>query len=227
MSYLPENYPDSKETVTFQRAVQPELGKLWRVREEFLAQLNPYTATWSLGLWEKALGLAAGSGLELDTRRRAVVAKLQGLGTTTVKVVQNLAETLLGVPVGVFEHYSEYRVELEADGGKALLDGAIPLRERLEAIMPAHLDFQVMIRTWAEYIVLTACGPRCSVSGPPKLAGEMPGQHIKYGTAMGPGVSETTPPGYFFAPPRAEIFCAGRVGGPVSVIASLPEFQRR
>lgn len=50
MSYLPENYPASRETVAFQRALQPEVELIWRVRDGLLAQLNPYTATWGLGL---------------------------------------------------------------------------------------------------------------------------------------------------------------------------------
>lgn len=124
MGWLPENYPASRETVAFQEAIQPEIGELWRLREEFLLQLNPYTATWGLPLWERALGLTASSALETDVRRRAVVAKLQGLGTTTVPVVRDLAETLLGAPVRVTEHYGEYRVELETDGGEALPSGA-------------------------------------------------------------------------------------------------------
>ena len=99
--WLPENYPASRETVAFQEAIQPEIGALWRLREEFLLQLNPYTATWGLPLWERALGLTAGSVLETDVRRRAVVAKLQGLGTTTVPVMRGVAEPLLGAPVRV------------------------------------------------------------------------------------------------------------------------------
>lgn len=227
MEWLPENYPASRETAAFQGAIQPEIAALWRLREELLRQLNPYTATWGLPYWESALGLCTGSALELDVRRRAVVAKLQGLGTTTVKVVQELAETLLDKPVQVKEHYSEYRVELETEGGEGLPGGALPLRERLEAIMPAHLDWQIVIRTWARYVVSVALGPRCSASEPPKLAGEMPGQEIRYGVGLGPKFSETTPPVYFEEPRGAEISCAGRQGGPVSVITALPEFQRR
>ncbi len=225
--WLPENYPASRETVAFQEAIQPEIGELWRLRKEFLLQLNPYTATWGLPLWERALGLTASSALETDVRRRAVVAKLQGLGTTTVPVVRDLAETLLGAPVRVTEHYGEYRVELETDGGETLPGGALPLRERLEAIMPAHLDWQVLIRTWAQYVVRVVTGPRCSTSAPPKRTMEMPPQHIRYGIGLGPKFSETAPPVYFEEPRSAAVACAGRLGGPVSIITALPEFQRR
>ena len=239
MAWLPENYPASRETVEFQGAIQPEIALLWRLRDEFLAQLDPYTATWGLPLWEDSLGLNGCEGLSLDTRRRQVVAKLQGRGTTTVEVVRDLAETMLGLPVIVTEWYSEYRVELEADSGGINMagpdgssgptglkwDALTPLRERLVEIMPAHLDWQVVVKIWAEYIISTAIGPRASRSEPPRLAVEMPGQHILYGMGTGPEFSLTTPPGVKFQTPAAGIHCAGRCGGPVSRILALPAFQ--
>lgn len=225
MSWLPENYPASGETVTFQEALQPEIVTLWRLRNEFLAQLNPYTATWGLPLWEDALGLKASEGLTLDTRRRQVVAKLQGRGTTTVPVVMDLAETLLGQPVSVTEWYSEYRVELEAEGLDGLPDGALPLRERLEEIMPAHLDWQIVIRTWAEYVISTATGPRTSQSEPPRLAGEMPGIFLDYGIAAGPRTTRSMPAGFSPAHPPTPLQISVRMGGAVSRIEALPVFS--
>lgn len=41
MSYLPENYPASRETVTFQEALQPEVGVMWEARDDLLVQLDP------------------------------------------------------------------------------------------------------------------------------------------------------------------------------------------
>ena len=54
MSYLPENYPASRETVCFQQALQPEAEGLWAARDDLLAQLDLWTATWGLDL--RALG---------------------------------------------------------------------------------------------------------------------------------------------------------------------------
>ena len=147
MSYLPENYPASKETVTFQEALQPEVGVMWQARDDLLAQLDPYSATWGLDYWEDALGLSNGLGLDLDTRRRVIVAKLQGRTTTTPEVVKNVAETLLGVPVEVIEIFDEYTVLLATPAGFLPKPRAVQLRAQLRDIMPAHLDFQIIIPT--------------------------------------------------------------------------------
>lgn len=192
MHYLPENYMGSAETVAFQEALQPEVVELWRARDELLAQLDPWTATWGLSLWEKALGIKNAEGLELHLRRRQIVAKVQGRGTTTVKVVEQMGETLLGVPCKVTEIYGEYRFELEPESGGKLPQGSAQLRERLEEILPAHLGWQLVVTVWMDYIIGTALGPRHSNTILVRRATELAGQIVD---------------------------CAIRCGGPVSVSA--------
>lgn len=167
MSYLPENYPASRETVSFQEALQPEVNLLWATRDDLLAQLDLWTATWGLDFWEDALGLSNGQGLDLDTRRRTVAAKLQGRATTTPEVVKDVAETLLGVPVAVIEVFDEYRVELELDAGEKPPAGLGMLKEQLRQIMPAHLDWGLVIPRFAALPITPRLGPRQGRAAPP------------------------------------------------------------
>ncbi|MBD5118547.1 MAG: DUF2313 domain-containing protein [Clostridiales bacterium] len=194
MSYLPENYPDSRETVAFQEALQPEVNILWETRDDFLAQLNPYRATWGLNYWEDALGLRACQGLLLDTRRRQVVAKLQGRATTTPAVIQTVAETLLGFKVKVIEYFSEYRVELEVDSGGMLPAGVPQLKERLREIMPAHLDWGLVLPTWNFIPIRAALGPRIGRSAPPAYRAQLPPGKIHAAAALGIRYSTVTLP---------------------------------
>lgn len=174
MSYLPENYPASRETVVFQEALQPEVGVLWEARDDLLAQLDPYSATWGLDLWEDALGLSNGQGLDLDTRRRIIVAKLQGRATTTPQVVKDVAETLLGVPVGVVEVFDEYTVLLATPAGFLPKPKAAHLRAQLRDIMPAHLDFQIVIPTLSFLAITGRLGPRFTQTTLPPFQGTIP-----------------------------------------------------
>ncbi len=194
MSYLPENYRDSRETVAFQEALQPEAALIWQTRDDLLAQLNPYSATWGLDYWESALGLGACQGIPLDTRRRQVVAKLQGRGATTPAVVKTVAETMLGVPVRVVEVFHEYRVELEVESGGKLPPGAAQLRERLREIMPAHLDWALVIPTWLQIPVLTALGPRTARTSPPPFQPRLPAGKIPAAALLGTRRSTMTLP---------------------------------
>lgn len=194
MSYLPENYPDSRETVTFQEALQPEVNLMWQARDDLLGQLNPYTATWGLWYWEDALGLGACEGLELDVRWRQIVAKLQGRDTTTPAVVKAVAETMLGVPVKVIEVFGEYRVELEVDSNGYLPAGTDALKRRLREIMPAHLDWALVIPTWLPIRICAALGPRMGRSAPPRYRAKLPTGKLCAAAVMGVRSSTVTLP---------------------------------
>ncbi len=200
MSYLPENFPDSKETVTFQEALQPEVGLMWRARDELLEQLNPYKAAWGLWYWEDALGLGPCEVFDLDTRRRQIAAKLQGRAATTPAVIRAVAETILGFPVEVIEHFSEYRVELRADSGGVLPAGAPQLKARLGEIMPAHLDWQVVLPTWLPIPILTAPGPRVSRAAPPQYRARLGPGRIPAACALGTRYSRAAPPMAAYTP---------------------------
>lgn len=194
MSYLPENYPNSRETVVFQAALQPEVNTIWEVRDDLLAQLNPYKATWGLAYWEDALGLAADDGRTLGQRRARVVARLQGRDTTTPAVIQAVAETLLGFKVTVIEYFSEYRVELEVDSGRALPAGVPQLKERLREIMPAHLDWQLVIPTTICVPILPALGPRMARSAPPPYRAQLGAAKLGAAPLLGTRSSTVTLP---------------------------------
>lgn len=167
MDYLPENYPDSKETVTFQEAFQPEMDAVWKARDSLLAQLNPYTADWGLDYWEDALGIPASGHLGLELRRRQIAAKLQGRAATTPEVVKTVAETLLGVNVKVIEVFSEYRVELVPESGGKLPAGLDALKRRMDEIMPAHLDWGFVLPLFLELPITPCLGPRQGVTALP------------------------------------------------------------
>lgn len=194
MDYLPENYPASRETAAFQGALQPEIDGVWDARDDLLAQLNPYSATWGLELWEDALGISAASHLDLELRRRQVVAKLQGRAATTPLVVKDTAETMLGVPVTVVERFGEYLVEVWAESGGKLPTGTAQLKGRLREIMPAHLDWQVVIPTLARVYIRPALGPRIASAAPPPHQPRPGPGRISAGAALGTRYSRVTLP---------------------------------
>lgn len=194
MSYLPENYPASRETAAFQEALQPEAGLMWEARDDLLAQLDLYTATWGLDYWENALGLLNGQGFDLDTRRRQIAAKIQGRATTTPQVVKDVAETLLGVPVTIIEVFDEYTVMVAAPAGYLPRPQAARLRAQLRDIMPAHLDWQLVIPTAVCVSIRTRLGTRLSESALPPRDRALPSAKITPAARLGWRLSITTLP---------------------------------
>ena len=146
MTYLPEWYEASREVQTTQAAFQPEVAALWDARADLLAQLDPWTATWGIDLWEDALGILAAAGLALEARRAAVAAKLRGRETTTPELIRENRETILRVPVTVTEVYEGYLVYISFDAQGQLPAGMDALTQQLDQIMPAHLVWEFLIR---------------------------------------------------------------------------------
>lgn len=133
------NYGESPEMTAIQAALSAAVGDVWAARDGFAAQLSPATATWGLSKWEEALGLVPSDRNGLDARRRAVIAKLRGAGTSTVERLTSVAEAHLGGVVWLLEFPDEYRVEVWVRS-RAVPDGSIEaLRGALKEIMPAHL----------------------------------------------------------------------------------------
>lgn len=160
MSYLPDEHENSKETVTIQNAIQPELDLVWAARDDLLLQLNPNTATWGLVSWEDALGLTTDETKNLEYRRARVVAKLRGRGTTTVALLKEVAESIANSVVNVVEVAAEYRVEIHLDGTPEILSVLSELRESLDEIMPAHLEWGFVLRYRPQHHLYTGFAVR-------------------------------------------------------------------
>lgn len=157
IDYLPENYHGSTEMVALQEAIQPEIDALWEMRHDFLLQLDPMTATWGLTYWEKALGLKNGTEKQIEFRRSRVVAKLRGRGTTTVALIQEVAESFSNGEVDVAEVAEEDRLEIRFIGGIGIPPNLDDLKETLNEIIPAHLawDFVIAFRLHSEVAAYT------------------------------------------------------------------------
>lgn len=143
LDYLPESYRNSRETLAFQRSLQSEAEGLWAARDELLAQLDPYTATWGLELWERALGVEGASHLDTQLRRSQIAAKIRGQGGTTLAAVREAARAFLGVDAAVEELFREYRIQLDVPAEYVPGAGLPRLMEHLARVLPAHIAFHV------------------------------------------------------------------------------------
>lgn len=148
MSYLPEYYQGSKETIAIQKAFQPEVDVWWAARDDVLLQLNPKTATWGLRYWEQAFDLPVDADRTLSQRRSRIIARIRGLGTTTVQRLKTVVETFCpGCEVAIVEHYSEYVVEIRLTMTDEAIGDMDGLCAELGLIMPAHLGWGFAITT--------------------------------------------------------------------------------
>lgn len=160
MEYLPEKYGQSPETVTIQRAIQPEADALWEARDWLLEQLNPHTASGKgLKLWEDAMGVRPAAGDGLDQRRGRVIAKIRGMGVVDVPLLKAVVESFLVSAVEVTERPRDNWVDIQySTAGLRPVPDSDEIVAAILEILPAHLGLGITteaepmtgsVRLWA------------------------------------------------------------------------------
>lgn len=147
---LPEDYPKSPAVVELQKAIE----KLGTATEDDVADLLYQffldSATWGLSCWEKVYGVESDTTKSLEVRRSAVRAKMRGMGTTTVELIQNVSESFVNGKVAVEEHNDEYRFDVVMLSVIGIPPNMEDLKRAIEEIKPAHLAYEIIIKynTW-------------------------------------------------------------------------------
>jgi uncharacterized protein YmfQ (DUF2313 family) len=141
MQYLPPYYRDSRVMSSLLASMAVELGVLWDALNDLLNQFFVTTATWSLELWERELGLASDPGKSYERRREIIVAKLRGAGTTTKQMIIETAAAFSGGEVDAIEYPAESRFLVRFIGVKGIPPNMAGFMEMLEGIKPAHLAY--------------------------------------------------------------------------------------
>ena len=150
IDYLPRYYRNSPEIIEFQTAMQKQAEKLHAARDNLFEQFCVRSATWGLKLWETALGIKTETSKPYSYRRSRIESKLRGLGTTTVEMVKNVAESFSNGEVNVVEHNEEYIFEIIFTGNIGIPPNMDDLTAAIEEIKPAHLayNYRFIYRTW-------------------------------------------------------------------------------
>lgn len=149
---LPDYYANSSEVVSLQGAYQHWTDALKAARDDLFAQLNVASATWGLKQWETALGLKTEVSKSYEYRRTRIMSKLRGQGTSTKKMIQNVAESFSNGEVSIIEYNSESRFEVKFTGTIGVPHNMDDLTAAIEEIKPTHLmySYVYIFRTNAE-----------------------------------------------------------------------------
>lgn len=142
MKYLPTYYRDSKVIKNIEIDVfAPEIAILNYRHEDLLKQLFLDTATWSLDIREKELGIQTDLNKSYEERREIIKAKLRGSGTVTKTLIKNVSRAFSGGDVEVIENFSDYSFIIQFIGIKGIPKNMAGLIDAIEDIKPAHLGY--------------------------------------------------------------------------------------
>ncbi len=157
MDLLPEDYKNSAQVIELQGAFEHWAAVLQAAKEDLFLQMNVETATWGLTIWETALGLQTDVSKPYEYRRTRIMSKLRGAGTTTVAMMQNVAESFSNGEVAIIEYNSENRFEVKFIGTIGIPPNMEDLTAAIEEIKPAHLEytFEYTYRTYGDLSAYT------------------------------------------------------------------------
>lgn len=138
--YLPDYYETSRVMGSILQAQGAELDQLRVSLEETLGQFFVSSATWGLDAWEAELGIAPVPDKPDDQRRAVINAKLRGVGTVTVDLIQSVAEAYERGAVEVTQEAALYKFTVRFVDTLGTPPNLNDLQAAVEEIKPAHLQ---------------------------------------------------------------------------------------
>nr|DAW15231.1 MAG TPA: tail protein [Caudoviricetes sp.] len=129
---------------------------------DLLNQFFIKSATWGLGRWEDLVGIKTDTTKSLESRRDAVIAKLQNPESVTETFLTNLINRYIADKAGYIISYpSEYRIEVLYHGGQVI--DYEKLRQSINTYIPAHIGYKLVTITNGLLEVYAAGTVQCAI----------------------------------------------------------------
>lgn len=118
--------------------LQKQTDFIWN---DFVKQVVPQTATWSIENWERQYGITPDASLSIEKRRQNILSALQYKAPITPKKIKDRLEALTGLEVSVQETGANtIKVTIETYTPNYAAVNAL-----LDRILPAHLFYETNI----------------------------------------------------------------------------------
>lgn len=137
--YLPNYYQDIREFQTLIGTENEEVEQLSATIDGVLEQFYVDTATWGLANWELICDIPVDESKTIEQRRSVIKSKLRGIGTVTVALIKNVAESWYNGEVEVTEQPSLYTVKIKFISKLGVPSNLADIQNALREIIPAHL----------------------------------------------------------------------------------------
>ena len=137
--YMPRDYEGYRESRVIIQTEAAEFEALNAAIADVLEQFDVDTATWGLVYWERICGISTDESKPVEQRRSVVKSKLRGIGTVTVALIKNVAESWYNGEVEVTEQPSLYTVKIKFVSKLGVPSNLTDIQNALREILPAHL----------------------------------------------------------------------------------------
>lgn len=153
--YVPEFLREIIEMQVIQSTINIQANELQTDLVKMQKQKFIQTSTgFGLNYWDKEYGLSSNATLNDNLRREIIIAKIRGVGTTTIEMIKSIAESFSGATVIVTELSEIYTFEIYFIGTIGIPQNIAALIAAINECKPAHLDYRLLYRytTWGELL---------------------------------------------------------------------------
>lgn len=141
LGYCPVYYAPSRVFKSYLQSSGMEIDEQKQGLKSILQAMFVNTAPdWALDIWEQELGLTSFAGKPLDQRRSRIISKIRGIGTVTIPLIKNVAESYVNGLVEVTDHPETYSFTIKFKGVLGTPPNIQDLFGAVEEIKPAHLS---------------------------------------------------------------------------------------
>ena len=110
--------------------------------EEYMNQVTPATATWSLSFWEKEYGIIPDPAWTVEQRRINIMNKITSRRPINPKRIEELVTDFYGYDAEIVENSAKNTFSIYIRG---LVDNLDAVRSSIDEIKPAHLIYNVQV----------------------------------------------------------------------------------
>lgn len=119
--------------------------------DQYLAQVTPQTATWTLSFWETEYDIIPDPAWDLEQRRQNIMAKMRYKAPITPKKLEDMVSATIGHRVEVTENVDKNKFRVFVYGYTNNIDRAI---RAIDKAKPAHLIYDFSLADSEKQILL-------------------------------------------------------------------------
>ena len=158
LKHIPFYERTSRVILALQAAIGSELDLIDAAIADVLLQYYVDTATdEGLVFWESFVGISSYVGQTLAERRSRIISKIRGIGTVTVAMIKDVAESFEYGLVNVTEDNANYAFEIKFTDVCGVPSRIADVQAAIEDIKPAHLAVTYAY-TYTVYNVIATSG---------------------------------------------------------------------
>lgn len=144
IDYLSPVYGEAYVFLWILQAIGTALDEAKAASEEYIKQVTPATATWTLGYWENQYGLVTDPSLTIEQRQKRILTEIQSKAPINPEKIRKLLSTIGECEIIVEENIAPntFGVYVQEQVDEATKKEMLELLDRIK---PAHLiyDFSV------------------------------------------------------------------------------------